>query len=93
MNDILVKSIKPNMWKHNIELKNFSSSMVTFQFPDEFVEASNGVVRLIAKDISKCTGNQPGENINDDVDARVGTISFNREYFLDVSESNLGNNF
>ena len=51
------------------------------------------MVRLIAKDISLCDGNHPGKGINDDDKARVGTISFNREYFLDVSEDNLNHDF
>ena len=39
---------------------------------------------MIAKEISLCPDHTPGKDINDDVDARVGTISFNKDYFLDV---------
>lgn len=37
-----------------------------------------------------CKNNKPGKGINDDLDARVGTISFNKEYFLDVQPANFG---
>ena len=40
-----------------------------------------------------CPGSMPGKGVNDDVDARVGTISFNKEYFQDVQPANFGRSY
>lgn len=62
----------------------------TLQLPDSFMASPKSVVRLIVKDVMHCPGNQPGMGVNDDVDARVGTISFNKEYFQDIQPANFG---
>lgn len=62
----------------------------TFEFNSDFVADPKSVVRVIAKDITLCPNNRPGRGINDDLDARVGTISFNREYFVDMPQTSFG---
>ena len=64
-----------------------------FEFPDAFAQSQKSVIRLIAKDITMCPNNTPGRGINDDLDARVGTISFNKEYFMDVPQNSFGKPF
>ena len=48
------------------------------------------MVRIIAKDLAQCPGQRPSSGINDDLDARVGTISFNAEYFTDMNPAIYG---
>ena len=66
---------------------------VTVEFPDHFANNPKSVIRLIAKDITMCPNNLPGTGVNDDLDARVGTISFNREYFTDIPPASFGQSF
>jgi hypothetical protein len=40
-----------------------------------------------------CPNNRPGNGINDDIDARVGTISLNKEYFQDIPAQSYGQTF
>jgi len=43
------------------------------------------VVRIIAKDTNLCLKNKPSNGVNDDIEARVGTISFNSSYFSELN--------
>lgn len=88
MDDLFVANLRPDAYAG----PNFNKlkSDVTMEFPEEFLNNPKSVVRLIAKDIMQCPGNFPGSGLNDDLDARVGTISFNKEYFQDVQPANFG---
>ena len=79
MDDLFVANLRPEAYAG----PNFNKLKpdVTMEFPEEFLNNPKSVVRLIAKDIMHCPGNFPGSGMNDDLDARVGTISFNKEYF------------
>ena len=68
-------------------------SSCTFKIPEQFITSPKAVVRLIAKDVEHCKNKLPGTGLNDDIDARVGTISFNKEYFLDIKPASYGQSF
>lgn len=68
-------------------------SYYVFEFADSSAQGQKSVIRLIAKDITMCPNNRPGKGINDDLDARVGTISLNKEYFIDVPSNSYGKPF
>lgn len=88
MDDVHVGNLRPEGYAG----PNFQKLKqdVTMEFTDGFLANPKSVVRLIAKDIMQCPGNFPSNGINDDMDARVGTISFNKEYFQDVQPANFG---
>ena len=51
---------------------------------------NNSVVRIIAKDTNLCLNRKPSNGVNDDIEARVGTISFNSNYFKELNPDLIG---
>lgn len=90
MDDIFVSNLKP---AYSSPYFGNMDQTCTFVFPDAFANNPKSVVRLIAKDITQCPNNKAGTGINDDIDARVGTISFNKEYFTDVHKESFGQTY
>lgn len=91
MDDVHVANLRPEAYAG----PNFNKFQpdVTLQFPESFLANPKSVLRLVVKDVMHCPGSMPGKGVNDDVDARVGTISFNKEYFQDVQPANFGRSY
>lgn len=74
----------------NVEPKAGADAVAYTVLEQSFLDNPKSVMRVIAKDAGACFGKKYSNGVDDDLDARVGTISFNIDYFKDLSPQQYG---